>query len=224
MWDSVWRIRALKAAGLLGMLAAAWYGWVRVDWYAYFDAVPPDQVGEVVDDPHAEITKLTFDSADVLQGGGTARAGEYFKIEARLKLDPQYWRVPLWMAQSWRMSQAEHQRLRDHETKANLMDCEVWVAIVRKSWLANGEKIVRDIGGTDYPTGKEGIRWSTSAYLPHPGVYLVRVSVGERVPFYRRPMEGWIPAQNQRILKTFLVTILPPKEKTSQTNDASAVQ
>jgi hypothetical protein len=203
MFNSPWFRRGLWSAAVVGIIVAGWYGWFRVDWYDFYPAVPPDDAGKIVDDPRTQLLKLTLNDSDPTENQPTVTAGEYFEIAGRLKLDPEYWAIPMTMAQIHSLPPKELDRIQAKE--AEKVRCVVLMSFIRKSWLSSGEKQVKHLLGTAVRSGKQEIRWTARGFLAYPGVYLVRISVGERQPFLRLD-EGFPKISNQRILRTFLLT------------------
>jgi hypothetical protein len=210
MVNSLWLRHGLWSAAFVGLAVGVWYSWFRVDWYDFFPAVPPDHAGAIADDPHTQLLTLTLNGSDPTEDQPTVTAGEYFEIAGRIKLDPEYWAIPMTMAQIHSLSPKELDRVQAKE--AEKVRCVVHMNFIRKSWLSPGEKQVKQLLGTDVRSGKEEIRWTARGYLAYPGVYRVRISVGERKPFLRRTDE-FPRISNERILKTFLLKVDPPGQQ-----------
>ncbi len=99
--------------------------------------------------------------------------------------------------------------MRIREENQNKVRPVVFLHIVRKSWLEPGEKDAKSLLGTVNRASKEEIAWKTSCTLRHPGVYLVRLTVAERDPGLAKMADPLPAITNERILKTFLLTVDP---------------
>jgi hypothetical protein len=208
MFDRAHLRLGLRLAGLISLSLAAWYAWTRVDWYDYSAAVPPDSPGETVDDPHAELLSVTIDGEEPSDAGAKVTAGILFSVESRLRLDPDHWVYPMSQGNALRMRPSELARLREKQSTRS--ECAVHVEIVRKSWLAAGEKRVLRFSGTTERDGRETIRCTADVPLFRPGVYLVRVRIGEQKPL--TTMAARLPPiLNERTLKTFLLHVVMPE-------------
>ncbi|MGE0378247.1 MAG: hypothetical protein AB7I48_17610 [Planctomycetaceae bacterium] len=214
MIDPLWLRRGLWSAGVLCLVAAGWYGWFHVDWYDYFPAKPPAHVGDVVTDPYTELVGLRVAGVDPREAQPRRMAGDSIDFSGALKLDPQYWVVPLTQGESIALSELpRHEQQRIRAEHAKKVRPRVYMRLICQSWLEPGEKEVQDLVGTMNRSGPEEVSWWTSWTLRRPGVYLVRVNVAEWDPLPGMS-KGYPKSWNERTLTTFLLTVDPyvPKE------------
>ena len=207
MIDSDWVRCGLRMFGVLFLMAVCGYGWFGVDWYDYFPAEPPDELGNIPTDSHSEVLEVLVNTDDAMNDHPHVGAGDSFQMKGRLKLDPQYWAIPLTQGQSISLPKEQLERIRiENQKKVRPV---VSIDVVCKSWLNPGDKVVNSLLGTVDRVNKEEIAWKTSGTLLRPGVYLVRLRISEQDSAPRKMNDPIPESMNKRLVQRFLLEVNP---------------
>ncbi len=167
----------LPSVGLVALLlAAAWSYWF-VDWCSYFDAVPP-KTTEVINDRDASLVVFEMNGQDALATTASLGGGSSVKVQGTLTLNMSQWR---WISLQDSLKMNPEAMRKKAERDQSLPLPVVVVDLLRKSSIGTGE--VSASRRTLIVKRQNETQGKYSGELripPVPGVYRVRMTLGER--------------------------------------------